>query len=54
MNDSQKIEVLHSCARCGTRRSEKQMTKVGAVWACNVGGGTSCAMQLIYRGYGNE
>lgn len=56
MNDTMTAAsaATHTCIRCGTRRSESEMIKVGSGWACHIGGGTTCAMQLIYRGYGHE
>jgi len=44
----------HECARCGTLRPKSQMSNIGGVWACNQSAGVSCAMQLAYRGYGDE
>lgn len=52
--ESTTVVVKHACIRCGAQRIESEMTRVGAGWACHVGSGTTCAMQLIYRGYGHE
>lgn len=46
--------TTHHCLRCGTRRPEYAMKRVGSGWACDVGHGTTCAMQLAYRGYGAD
>lgn len=56
MNDTMTAAsaATHTCVRCGTVRPENEMTKVGIGWACHVGSGTTCAMQLIYRGYDGE
>ncbi len=43
--------AVRECIRCGMRRHEDAMLAVGSGWACNIGGGVTCAMQLIYRGY---
>jgi len=47
-------EDPRACIRCGTSRPQVEMTKVGSGWACHVGGGTTCAMQMIFRGYGHD
>ena len=52
---TEKIEATtHACGRCGTRRPESAMVKVGKTWACDVGHGVTCAMQLAQRGYGDD
>jgi hypothetical protein len=42
------------CVRCATRRPRQEMDKLTIGWACNTHLGVTCAMQLIYRGYGSE